>query len=118
MKRKYAVRFSSIHQNREFNFLFKKGISVVTWGFVCYYRENRRGYNRCGIVTSKKIGNAVKRNRAKRVIKDAFRHIEPEICNRTSKTYDFIFIARAKTPYVKSTKLFQLMKKQILDKLK
>ncbi len=68
-------------------------------------------------MTSKKIGNAVQRNRSRRVIREAFRVIEPLIREKTDKRYDFIFVARGKTPYVKSTQIYELMKKQLLTKL-
>ncbi len=70
-----------------------------------------------GIVTSKKIGCAVKRSRARRVIREAFRLIEPQLRQKTDKRYDFIIVARGKTPYMKSDKLYSIMKKQIAEKL-
>lgn len=69
-----------------------------------------------GIVTGKKIGNAVKRSRARRVIREAFRLIEPSLKEQTDKRYDFIFVARVKTPQLKSTELIRLMKKHILGR--
>lgn len=118
MELSYKKRFVSVKKNRDFNFLFRKGTSIVTHGFVCYYRENRHGKNRCGVMTSKKIGNAVKRNRARRIIVNAFRLIEPKLREKTAKHYDFIFVSRGKTPSMKSTQIFELMEKQILSKLK
>ena len=73
--------------------------------------------NRLGIVTSKKIGNAVKRSRARRVIREAFRLLEPELRQRFEQRYDFVFVARGKTPYLKSTKIYTIMRSQMLDKL-
>ena len=63
-----------------------------------YYRENGRSYNRLGITTSKKIGNAVKRNRSRRVLRAAFLNLE----NNIKQGYDIILVARGKTPYAKS----------------
>lgn len=118
MEISYKKRFDSIKKNRDFNFLFRKGTSVVTYGFVCYYRENRAGKNRCGVMTGKKIGNAVKRNRSRRIIVSAFRLIEPLLREKTQKRYDFIFVARGKTPSMTSTQIYNLISKQILNKLK
>lgn len=85
--------------------------------FVCYLKPTKRRVNRLGIVTSKKIGCAVKRSRARRVIREAFRRIEPEIRQKTDKRYDFIVVARGKTPYMKSDKLYSIMKKTVTEKL-
>ena len=105
------MRNESIKKSSEFRFLFKNGKSWVTVGFVCYYLERNGSIppydkrNRIGIVASKKIGNAVRRNRAKRVIREAFRVAESRLCEKTDKRYDFVFVARGKTPYLKSTEI-------------
>ena len=115
----YAKKFVSVKKNREFQYLFKKGKSIVNSAFVCYLRPNRRRVNRLGIVTSKKIGNAVKRSRARRVIREAFRLLEPELRQRCQdqQRYDFVFVARGRTPYLKSTKIHSIMRSLILEKL-
>ncbi len=113
LRKRYVV----IKKNRDFGFLFKKGESIVTYAFVCYVKERRGDANRLGIVTGKKVGNAVKRNRARRVIREAFRLFEPILKEKTQKRYDFIFVARSKTPEQKSGKILSLMKKNILSKL-
>ena len=113
----YSKKYVSVKKNREFQYLFKKGTSIVTGAFVCYFRESRRRVNRLGIVTSKKIGNAVKRSRSRRVIREAFRLIEPELREKTDKRYDFIIVARGKTPYMNSQKLCILMRTKLLEKL-
>ena len=109
-KKKYIV----IKNNRDFSFLFKRGESIVTFAFVCYVRER---CNRLGIVTGKKVGNAVKRNRSRRIIREAFRLFEPILKEKTQKRYDFVFVARSKTPELKSTKIYSLMMKNILSRL-
>lgn len=112
----YAKRYVCIKKDREFRWLFNKGDCIVTDAFICYARESKRRVNRIGIVTGKKVGNAVKRSRARRVIREAFRLIDPVLRERTQKRFDFIFVARAKTPGLKSTKLYTLMVNKILRK--
>ena len=113
----FRKRYAVIKSNRDFTYLFKKGESVVNHGFVCYMRPRRAGKNRVGIVTGKKVGNAVKRNRARRIIREAFRLIDPVIREKTNKRFDFVFVARAKTPTFKTQQILSLMKKNILPKL-
>lgn len=112
----YAKRYVCIKKDREFKFLFRKGDSVVTDAFVCYARESKRRVNRIGIVTGKKVGNAVKRSRARRVIREAFRLIDPLLREKTQKRYDFIFVARAKTPAMKSTQVYRQMENKLLKR--
>ena len=112
----YAKKYVCIKKDNEFRFLFKKGDSIVTDAFVCYARESKRRVNRIGIVTGKKVGNAVKRSRARRVIREAFRLIEPLLREQTQKRYDFIFVARAKTPAMKSTEVYLRMEKQLMKR--
>lgn len=109
----YSKRFFSIKNDREFKFLFKKGETCVNYAFVCYFKENRRRKNRCGIVTGKKIGNAVTRNRARRVIREAFRLFEHGLRQQTDKRYDFIFVARTGTAEQKSGKLLRIMNNKL-----
>jgi len=98
----FGKKYESVKKNREFQFLFKKGECFVSPAFACYYRVNKLGVNRLGLVASKKIGNAVVRNRAKRVMREAFRLSEPAFSEKTDKRYDFILVSRAKTPLLKS----------------
>ena len=113
LRKRYVV----IKSNRDFSFLFKKGDSVVTYAFVCYMRPRRGGKNRLGVVTGKKVGNAVKRNRARRIIREAFRLLDPLIKEKTQKRYDFVFVARGKTPQLKMQQVYSLMTKTVLSKL-
>lgn len=62
-----------------------------------------------GITTSKKIGNAVERNRARRIIRAAFRDNLPYLKNG----YDFVFVARSRTKHLKSTDISAIMSKQL-----
>ena len=63
---------------------------------------------RYGVTTSKKIGCAVERNRAKRVIRSAFSQLE----DRLNGNYDIVFIARTKTSKVKMQQVLEQMEKQ------
>lgn len=84
------AKFNVINDNKRFNILYKTGSSVVAKQFVLYYKKNNLGVNRFGITVSKKIGCSVKRNRAKRLIRESYRLVE----NKLSVGYDFIFVCR------------------------
>lgn len=91
--------FLTLKRNGEFRRVYARGKSRVSSALVIYYLKNRMGRNRVGITTSKKIGNAVERNRSRRVLKEGFRAVMPRI-----KTgYDFVLVARSKTKHLKST---------------
>lgn len=76
-----------IKENKLFRYLYAKGKCVAFPLFIMYYKKNRVNYNRMGITVSKKIGGAVARNRAKRVLREAYRLLEPDL----REGYDFIF---------------------------
>lgn len=87
-----------LKENYSFRRAYKKGKSYVSPYFVIYVIKNRRGI-RLGITAGKKLGCAVKRNRAKRVITAAFRECLPNI----TEGYDFVIVARTRILNIKST---------------
>lgn len=70
--------------------------------------KNRAGICCIGITSSKKIGNAVERNKSRRLVREAFREVykkyEDELCG-----YDIIFVCRVKTRFKKSTEIERIM---------
>lgn len=74
--------------------------------------KNRAGICRIGITTSKKIGNAVERNKSRRLIRAAFQNVYKEY-GEYLEGYDFVFVARGRTRYRKSYDLEQVMVKQL-----
>lgn len=71
--------------------------------------KNRSGETGYGITTGKKIGNAVKRNRARRLIRTAFSELE----QRLNGSYDIVFVARTKTSQVKMQEVKAQMEEQL-----
>ena len=92
---------TTLKLNRDFRRLYYKGSSAVHPLIVTYASKNRLGYNRIGITVTKKIGKAVCRNRCKRIIRAAFAQVNTQI----EQGWDFVFVARMKTPQAKSTEL-------------
>ncbi len=103
--------YSTLKENRDFRRLYAKGRSYASAIVVTYVMKNRCGGIRIGITTGKKIGKAVLRNRSRRIIREAFR----ELSGSVKQGYDFVFVARSKTPFVKSYDVLQAMKKELKD---
>lgn len=101
----------TLKRNRDFSRLYNKGKSHVAPSVVVYVLKSRVHRVRLGITTSKKIGNAVERNRARRVIREAFRKLLPRI----RPGFDLVFVARKKTTQVKSTEVSVAMEKLLRD---
>ena len=91
----------SLKQNHEFRRLYAKGKSVVCPYFVLYCRRTGRPINRLGITASVKLGNAVKRNRARRRLRELYRLREEEL----RRGYDVVIVARTRAIYGRASEL-------------
>lgn len=98
-----------ICRNNDFRRIYARGKSYVSPLVVVYALKNRTKNVRVGITTSKKVGNAVQRNRSRRVIREAFRALAP----RVRPGFDLVLVARGKTPYVKSTDVCRQLERQL-----
>lgn len=78
-------------QNKEFQLCYNKGRSFVSKFVIVYARPNKLSCNRLGITTGKKVGNAVCRSRARRLIRQAWR--ENELAAPIG--LDIVIVARA-----------------------
>ena len=58
-------KFVPLNENKDFRRIYAKGKSYVSSSVITYVSKNRCKQIRVGITTSKKIGNAVQRNRAR-----------------------------------------------------
>ncbi|MCQ2454710.1 MAG: ribonuclease P protein component [Clostridia bacterium] len=102
-------RYISIKENKDFKRLYYRGKSFVASDFVMYVAKGRIGKIRIGITAGKKIGSAVKRNRAKRLIRAAL----GEVSYNISPDYDFVFVARSRILEEKSYNVAFNLKKQL-----
>lgn len=62
-----------IRKRREFQAVYEKGRRFHSKSFVILLMPNNEGTTRLGITVSKKVGNAVRRNRIKRLVREYFR---------------------------------------------
>ena len=102
------MKSKTLKENKDFRRLYYQGKSQASYCLVTYVAKSRRKGVRYGITTSKKIGCAVERNRAKRVIRSAFSQLEDSL----NGNYDIVFIARTKTSKVKMQQVLEQMEKQ------
>lgn len=84
------LRKKKLRNQRDFNKAYKKGNSRVSRYMVIIYKKNGLSYSRIAYVASKKVGNSVRRNRARRLMRESYRLLGKEI----KDGYDVIFIAR------------------------
>lgn len=80
-----------LRKKSDFSAIYNKGKSVGDRYVVLFYRKNGLTYNRTGFLASKKVGNSVKRNRARRLMKESYRQLSSGLPHGG---YDFIIIAR------------------------
>lgn len=80
-----------LKKNEEFQIVFEKGHSIHNKYLVVYFHQNNFSENRYGFCVGKKIGNAVKRNYIKRVLKAIVRTFSG---NTTSRFFDIVIVAK------------------------
>jgi len=112
LKKAYRVK-----KNSEFQDILRTGKSFANRELVIYYKKSfNQDHFRIGISVGKKIGNAVTRNRIKRLIREAFIQLKNDIIPNV----DIIIIARKPTEFMDGNQmkrsLVHLLKKQCLFK--
>lgn len=104
------MKIKALNQNKDFRRLYYRGKSRASANLVTYVMRSRAPGVRVGITSSKKIGNAVERNRARRVIRAAY----CSLAGRISGGWDIVFVARGSTCRVKSQAVAADMEKHLL----
>ena len=83
---------TSLKQNSDFRAVYTRGKSAVSPRAVLYCRKNRRDRNRVGFTVSRKLGNAVTRNRVRRRLREIMRLHAGEL----HQGWDLILVARTR----------------------
>jgi ribonuclease P protein component len=79
-----------LRKKKDFTAIYNKGKSIGERYVVLFCRKNSLDYNRTAFLASKKVGNSVRRNRARRLMKESYRELEKNL----ETGYDIIWIAR------------------------
>ena len=80
-----------IKDNQEFVFTVRKGNVLKHSPFIIHFIKNDKNVCRIGLSVSKKIGNAVTRNRVKRQT----RAMCDSLVNYTSHTFDVVIVIKS-----------------------
>lgn len=83
-------RRARIRHARDFQLAFADGVRKVRGPIALFGRPNDQRESRLGLSIGRRLGPAVRRNRLKRLLREAFRHARPEL----PEGYDFVVTAR------------------------
>jgi ribonuclease P protein component len=79
-----------LRRKKDFTAIYNKGKSIGERYVVLFIKKNNLAYNRTAFLASKKVGNSVLRNRARRLMKESYRELKTNL----DSGYDLIWIAR------------------------
>ena len=85
--------------------VYNEGKSWVHPLLVLVARPNGFGFSRVGVTASRRVGNAVERNRAKRLLREAARYLYPQL----AAGWDVMLVAR--------TRILETKEPQVRDAL-
>ena len=103
MRKFFFKNKDKILKRREFLQLKRCGKRIQDRNFIIIYSDGRSEKNRIGITVSKKLGNAVKRNKIKRLIRENFRMNRDKI----AEFMDINVIAKKKAGEISADMVFK-----------
>ena len=103
--------YRTLTANGEFRALYHRGKSAIHPAVVVYVRPNRQQALRLGITTGKKLGGAVQRNRCRRIIREAFRLLVPQMTGG----WNIVCVARHRALTMKSQQMQTVLQKLLRE---
>jgi ribonuclease P protein component len=83
-----------LHRREDFSAVYDAKVRESRGPLTVYARPNGLAHLRMGISTSRKVGNAARRNRIRRLLRESFRLLQHELPGG----YDLLVIVRAHEP--------------------
>ena len=99
----------TLRKQSDFSRVYKQGKSKGSRFAVILYKRNGLKFTRTAFVSSKKVGNSVQRNRSRRLMRAAYKAVEPNV----KSGYDIIFVARAAINGCKEPEVERQLKKTL-----
>jgi len=97
--------YCPLKKRQAFKVVYSQGKYSANELFVVYALANKTDRHRLGLSVSKKVGNAVVRNRIRRWLKENFRLMVGDMM--AAKGYDLIIVARAPVSLLPKDGAFQ-----------
>lgn len=85
-----VVKCGLLRKNKSFQSVYRAGKSYANRQLVLYVLPNKSGSRRVGFAAGKKLGNAVIRNRVKRLLRETYRLNQHRLCSGV----DIIIVGR------------------------
>ena len=83
-----------LRTREEFSAVYDAKVRESRGPLVIYAMPNGLGFPRLGLSTSRKVGTAARRNRIRRLLREAFRHLQHDL----PAGYDLLIILRPHEP--------------------
>lgn len=94
-----------LRRSEDFRRVWKTGRSWAHSLFVLWVAPNRLSRSRVGLTASRKVGNAVARNRARRLLREAARRAYPRIPDG----WDIVLVARSSLVKAQMQQVYQAL---------
>lgn len=95
MTRRYSFGKSlRLRSRADFSAVYDAKTRETRGPLVIYARPNQLDHPRLGLSTSRKVGTAARRNRIRRLIREAFRHLQHDL----PSGYDLLVVIRPHEP--------------------
>lgn len=112
MSRNTLRKHEKVRRNKEYLTIYGEGVRRYSGNFTVIAHSRLSGPTRLGITVGKKAGNAVRRNRIKRLLREYFRLNKM----RLSEAQDIVIIAKKNIPHLSYRDVCKELECLVIDK--